>query len=194
MLASPIENCDLPAVDDVRLVRECVDDGSSSAWRILHRKYYPTVYAFLRRLGVSHQDLDDAVQEVFFSMFRGLRRYRGDAELSTWLYRLCLTAASRGHRRRRAFALLRELLFKYQEPTSSQELDASADTEQRMVEQALNRLNPKDRAAFVLFELEGLSGREIATILKCPESTVWRRLHYARRSLISQLREGATYA
>lgn len=191
MQASPIENFDLPIIDDMRLVRECIESGRSTAWRTLHRKYYPTVYAFLRRLGVSHQDLDDSVQEVFLGMFRSLPSYRGDAELSTWLYRLCVTVASRGHRRRKALALLRELLSMQKEPTSCHEMAATEDAERRLVEQALDRLNPKDRAAFVLFELEGLSGKEIAAVMNCPESTVWRRVHYARRTLKFQLLEGA---
>ena len=50
-----------------------------------------------------------------------------------------------------------------------------------MVERALRRMGQELRTTFVLFELEGLSGREIGEILRCPEATVWRRLHDARR-------------
>jgi RNA polymerase sigma factor (sigma-70 family) len=46
---------------------------------------------------------------------------------------------------------------------------------------ALERMNEGDRLVFVLYEFEGLPGKQIAEIADCPEATVWRRLHYARR-------------
>ena len=189
--SSPVHNLDGLVADELRLVRECVEGGHSASWRALHRKYYPTVYAFLRRLRVGHEDIDDAVQEVFLSVFRALPDFRGEAELSTWLYRLCVTAASRGRRRHKALRMLRELLSKHKDSIASHEMAATEDMERRMVEQALDKLSPKDRVAFVLFELEDLSGKQIASILNCPESTVWRRLHYARRTVRSQLLQGA---
>jgi RNA polymerase sigma factor (sigma-70 family) len=59
------------------------------------------------------------------------------------------------------------------------------------LDRALAKLTDKERLVFVLFELEGLSGAEIATIAECPVNTVWRRLFDARRRLkIAIEREG----
>jgi len=49
------------------------------------------------------------------------------------------------------------------------------------VQAALAQLTEPERLVFVLYELEGVAGREVATIAGCPEATVWRRLHYARK-------------
>jgi DNA-directed RNA polymerase specialized sigma24 family protein len=82
------------------LVRACVD-GDDAAWRQLHLRYYPIAVAFLRKLGVRPTELEDATQEVFLEMHRYLGRFRGQSDLKTWVYRLCLTQARLAHRRRR---------------------------------------------------------------------------------------------
>ena len=84
-------------LDDV-LVRRCVA-GERAAWRMLHERYYPLMAAFLLRLGLGPTELEDACQEVFLRAFRYLPGFRGDAELKTWLYRLCVTEARRARRR-----------------------------------------------------------------------------------------------
>ena len=49
------------------------------------------------------------------------------------------------------------------------------------VKNALDEMNHGDRSVFILYELEGLSGKQVADLLGCPVATVWRRLHYSRR-------------
>ena len=80
------------------LVSRCVS-GDAEAWRTLHRSYHPIAAAFLRKMGVKDRDLEDACQEVFVQMFRYLPSFRGQAELKTWLYRLCATEAGNVRRR-----------------------------------------------------------------------------------------------
>jgi RNA polymerase sigma factor (sigma-70 family) len=66
-----------------------------------------------------------------------------------------------------------------QEPT----VPASTVTESTLlkrVNSTLDRMNEGERLVFVLYEFEGLPGKQIAAIADCPEATVWRRLHYAR--------------
>jgi RNA polymerase sigma factor (sigma-70 family) len=52
---------------------------------------------------------------------------------------------------------------------------------ERRIAAALARLSEKERSAFVLYEMEGLPGKQVAEILRCKEATLWRRLHYARQ-------------
>jgi RNA polymerase sigma-70 factor (ECF subfamily) len=162
------------------LVERCVA-GEASAWRELHRTFYPTVRTFLRRMGVEGGENEDACQEVFVQVFRSLPRFEHRAELKTWLYRLCLTQASRA-RRRRALRLrvhLGALWGRPAEPQATQEW--SEPQMGQRIGDALGRMKPHHREVFVLYELEALSGEEVAAILGCPEPTVWRRLHHARR-------------
>src|SRR5689334_5075135 len=80
------------------LVRRCVA-GERDAWRALHGTYHGVASAYLLKLGVPGGELDDACQEVFLRVFRYLPRFRGQAQIKTWLYRLCLTEARLARRR-----------------------------------------------------------------------------------------------
>ncbi len=168
---------------DEALVARCVT-GDQLAWRDLYRVYFPLASAFLRKLGVRPSELDDATQEVFVQLFRYLPRFRGEAQLKTWLYKLCLTQARRT-RRWRALSGTLQRWFGNEEATSQLEFSATAARER--VQHALDQLNDGERLVLVLYEFEGLSGEEIAGLAGCPVATVWRRLHYARPRFIAAL-------
>jgi len=170
---------ELEALFDLRLVDDCVE-GNSRAWRELHRRYYPLAAAFLRKLGVRDGDLEDATQEVFLQVHKYLPRFRREAELSTWLYRICITQARQARRRARVSEALLGILSLSPAEALVSSPSFCEDGARRRVERALSALPEGQRAAFVLYELEGLAGKQIAQILNCPEATVWRRLHYAR--------------
>jgi RNA polymerase sigma-70 factor (ECF subfamily) len=158
----------------------CVE-GDRAAWRQIHRHYYPVAAAFLRKLGVHERDLDDACQEVFLQMFRYLSRFRGEADPKTWLYRLCITQARRARLRHKVAHALEQVLALLPRDALVSTPSFSESAAQRRIEQALARLSEKERSAFVLYEMEGLAGKQIASIVGCKEATLWRRLHYARQ-------------
>lgn len=169
------------------LLGRCAD-GDEIAWRALYASHERTARNFLRRMGVRPDVLDDAVQEVFLEAFRYLPRFRGESSFKTWLYRLCLTQARKDARRRRVKDVVRTLLtFQGPEEADYAPLEGSSAT--RSVERALGTLSDGERAVFVLYELEGVSGREIAELLECPEATVWRRLHYGRKKFEASIRD-----
>jgi len=160
------------------LVGRCVS-GDARAWRELHRVYYPVAGAFLRKLGVRDRELEDATQEVFVQLFRSLPEFRGEAQLKTWLYRLCATQARRARRFRAVTEALAQWFGVSAPRATLQEL--GDDLARERVSRALDQLSDGDRLVLVLFELEGLSGAEVAKIVGCPIASVWRRLHYGRR-------------
>jgi RNA polymerase sigma-70 factor (ECF subfamily) len=133
-------------------------------------------------MGIPSSELDDACQEVFVQVFRYLARFEQRADFRTWLYRLCLSQASRVHRRRR----VRETLdwFLGRAPSIGAtvlEPEWSMSMATQRVKQALDQMKPMHKAVLVLFEFEGIEGEEVARILGCPPATVRRRLHYARQ-------------
>ena len=154
--------------------------GDEQAWRDLHRTYYPTACRFLGRMGIAGGDLDDACQEVFVQVFRYLARFERRADFPTWLYKLCLTQASRLRRRRKLQQAFTWLLG-HEGAARTAGHEWSEHTTADRVRRILDLMKPLHREVFVLFELEGVDGDEIARILDCPASTVRRRLHYARR-------------
>ncbi len=178
-----------PTTADPALLDRCVA-GEASAWRALHDAYAPVVRSFLRRLGAAGPELDDAVQEVFVQLFRSLPRFERRAELKTWLYRICLTQAGRARRRRWVRGGLERLgLVGAPEPRTGLEW-SEAEMHDR-IGRAVGGLKPIHRGVFVMYELEGLSGEEIAQVVGCPTATVWRRLHDARIAFERLVREGA---
>jgi RNA polymerase sigma-70 factor, ECF subfamily len=171
------------------LVTRCIA-GERRAWRELHQSYYPTVYAFLRRLGVKPPDTEDACQEVFVQVFRYLAAFRHRSDFKTWLYKLCLTQAGRVRRRTRIRAALGWLLRRDEPATTG--LEWSEAETQRRVFVALERMKQIHRLVFVLYELEGLSGQEVATVTGLSFATVRRRLHNGRREFEALIGETTT--
>jgi len=159
----------------------CVQ-GDAGAWRALHREYHPVASAFLRKLGVDPREVDDACQDVFLQLFRYLPRFRGDAEFKTWLYRLCITVARRARLRKRLVHTVHQMLMWLPAETMLSTPAFCEQSARLRVEAALSRLSTTERIVFVLYEMEGLPGTQIAEIVGCKLATLWRRLHYARKN------------
>ena len=155
---------------------------------MLYDRHSPTVYRFLSALGVPPGEREDACQDVFVAVYRSLARFRGEARLSTWIYRIAARYASRASRRRRVRTMLSNMLLR--EPLPPPAPDASEKSERlRMLDELVARLSPKKKLVLVLFEIEGLPIEEVAKIAECPENTAWSRLHYARAELMAMARK-----
>jgi RNA polymerase sigma-70 factor (ECF subfamily) len=151
----------------------------------------PFVWRTLRYLGVPESDLADVCQEVFITVHRKLAGFEGRSALRTWLYRICQRAAS--DFRRRAY-VRREIVREDPTGKSPPATDGVSHLEARnALNFALERLEPAKREVFVLYEIEGLTMKEVANILECPLQTAYSRLHAARRQL-ADLVEGREVA
>jgi RNA polymerase sigma-70 factor (ECF subfamily) len=155
--------------------------GDREAIRALHQHYYRIASSFLRKLGTRPSELEDACQEVFLQFFRYLSSFRGQAELKTWLYRLCVTEARRARRRRNVVAAVAALLRREPPQEAAPALMRSEATVQELAVRALDRMGPEHRTVFVLFEMEGMTGKEIAEITGSNQAATFRRLYEARR-------------
>jgi len=156
--------------------------GDTGAWRQLYDGYAPVVHRFLAAFGVPPEEREDACQEVFVAVYRSLDRFRGEARLSTWIYRIAARHAARAGRRRRVRKLLSTLLVR--EPAPPPAPDPSERTARlKVLDEMIAKLSPKKRLVLVLFEIEGVPIDEVARIAGCPENTAWSRLHYARAEL-----------
>lgn len=169
------------------LLDDCVA-GSASAWRGLHQRYHGTALSVLRRMGVPASHLEDACQDVFVDVFRYLPRFRREADFRTWLYRICLSRARVTRRRARLWSLFARLSPSVGPELVEHPLDEGQAS--RQLAKAVEQLSEAERVVFVLFELEGLSGQEIAEVIQRPPATVFRRLHDARKRFTAALEEG----
>jgi len=173
------------AAADAELVRLC-REGDTEAWRSLYDRHAPSVYRFTAALGVPAEEREDAAQDIFIAVFRSLRHFRGEAQLSTWIYRIASRHAIRLGRRRRARELMRAVMLKESPHPTIDPTERS--TQIATLDRMLAKLPPKKRTVLVLFEIEGLSAKEISDVVGCPENTVWSRLHHARAEMVTVAR------
>jgi len=176
MEAPPIEPSDLTLV---RLARE----GDSSALERLFERHYRTAYRVAYRWCGTRQDAEDAAQETFIKVARGLSDFRENSSFTTWLYRIAVNTATDLHRRSAVRARLAEDAGR-RSPTAGQAaMAAPADCDQDRAWEAVGALPERQRTALLLVFGEGLSHREAAAVMGCPEVTVSWRIHQARRKL-----------
>jgi RNA polymerase sigma-70 factor (ECF subfamily) len=186
---------------NVRLIRPSSEPPASApdaagdlTFDEVYESYFDYVWRCARRLGVAPAQLDDAAQDVFVVVHRRLPEFEGRSSLRTWIFGIVLRVA-RDYRRttRRKGAL--EALGEEQVDPGTGPLDSAMTAEAlRTVLAALSRLDDEKREAFVLAELEQMSGPEIAEVLGIPLNTVYSRLRAARLSFegaIAKLAGGA---
>jgi RNA polymerase sigma-70 factor (ECF subfamily) len=157
----------------------------------IFRAHAPFAWRCLRRLGVAASDADDVCQEVFLIVHKKLASYDGRAPLRAWIYGICVKKAS-DHRK----------LAHVRRERATEELPAGADERggpdaalegRRALERldrALAELDDDKRAAFVLYEIEGLGLAEMSEALGAPVQTLHSRLTAARAHVAGAL--GAT--
>lgn len=149
----------------------------------LFNTYTPFVWRTLRRLGVADADAEDVCQEVFVAVHRKLETFEGRSSVRTWLYGICVNAASNYRRRR---SVRREVVSEAPpEQTAAPEQQAELERKQALalLDELLNELDHDRRSVFVLYEIEQLSMHEIASAVGCPLQTAYSRLHAARKQL-----------
>lgn len=177
------------SIADAELVRAC-RAGDMAAWRSLYERYAPLIHRFSAALGVPAEEREDAAQDILIAVFRSLRHFRGEAQLSTWIYRIAARHAIRLGRRRRMRETMRVMMLKER---PQPEIDPSErSTQLATLDRLLAKLAPKKRTVLVLFEVEGLSAKEISDVVGCPENTVWSRLHHARAEMVKAARRIAS--
>lgn len=155
--------------------------GDERAAGDLHRAYAPIAMAFLRKLGIRRDEIDDALQDVFLQFFRYLAGFRAEAELKTWLFRLCVSEARRTRRRRKSGIVLRDRLRGQPVNDVVPPASRSEQTIQELVKRAVDRMPADRRQAFILFELDGLTGKEVAKIGGRSLPSTLRRRYEAQR-------------
>jgi RNA polymerase sigma-70 factor (ECF subfamily) len=153
-------------------------------FREIYDAQFAYVWRSLRRLGVADANLRDAVQDAFVVVHRRLPDFEGRAKVTTWLFRICLRIAK--DYRRRAH-VRREVLDESHFPAlSDPKANAEHALEQRqdlqIFDAALDQLDFDKRSVFILFELEEMTGDQIAELLEIPLGTVYSRLRLAREA------------
>ena len=152
-------------------------------FRAIYDAHFDFVWRSLRRLGVRESDALDLTQKVFLTAHVKLAEFEGRSQISTWLFGIAQRVASDY---RRSALIRREVSTDHVEldAVASSPAEFSADSEERQraraAEAVLNTLPEAQRTVFVLFELEDMSGQDIAALLDVSLGTVKSRLRLAR--------------
>jgi RNA polymerase sigma-70 factor (ECF subfamily) len=166
------------ASDDEQRRIERSRNGDHTAFEELIKEHQQMIHALCFRMTGSTADADDLAQEAFIQCFQNLGSFRGDSRFSSWVYRIamnqCLTWQKRCGRRER--------LHRSWSVEAEIEETPKHDISQE-VQDALLKLDAKQRAAVVLTTYDGLNHAEAAKVLGCSETTVSWRLFAARRKL-----------
>lgn len=186
----------MPARDDGqasdRVLLSKLRRGDASAFEQLVKLHQDRVYDFCVRMLNDREEAFDLTQEIFLSIHQNVDKFRADAKLSTWIFRI-----SRNHCLNRLKYLKRRGRGRSEEFGETNERDISESLggsqapdemvtkkrERQLVHQAIEELDEEQRSLVVLRDVEGLSYDEIMEITELPEGTVKSRLHRAREKL-----------
>jgi RNA polymerase sigma-70 factor (ECF subfamily) len=170
---------------DAELVGRVLMRDDRHAFAEIVRRYQSLVRTLLRRLTCGDAALaDDLAQESFLRAYRGLAGYRGQARLSSWLYRVAYNVFLAHNARAR-----RELLSQPQLDDATQGTEGADDRTllQHDMERAMAALSPPERAALTLAYRDGCSHAEVARVLGCPLGTAKSHILRGREKLERRL-------
>jgi RNA polymerase sigma-70 factor, ECF subfamily len=172
------------------LIAHCLR-GDQSAYAALYELYAAGLYRLCYSLVLDKQDAEDVAQESFVYAFKNLRRFdSAKASFKTWLYTIAVSRCRNTYRRKRPPMIDLSQLFGNDDAVSDMETPEAAMTRraaQDAVEVALGDLSPVLREAVVLRYGHGLTYREIAEVMDCPQKTAESRVRLAHERLRSLL-------
>ena len=161
--------------------------GERSAFEQLYIENQKRIYSVaLNFFGGNEQTAKDITQQVFLKFYTHLATFRGDAELSTWLYRVTVNACLDEQRKTRRFVFLTDFFSEFRAKKSQDERIHRREVADA-VQSAIGELKPKFRLPILLKYVEGLSYEEIAKILDCSTGTIASRLNRGHKMLATKL-------
>lgn len=167
----------MTAADEQRLILQ-VQEGSHEAFRILVQRYMKQAYNVAYGLVGDHDDAEDVAQESFVRIFQSIGGFRGDAVFGTWLYRIVTNLSLNRMRQKKSIAR-REIRTNGEVMTEMNHSTPDYHREETsgVIERVLHDLPTLQRAVVILRHLNGMSTKEVGSILHCSEGTVKTHLH-----------------
>ncbi len=180
---------------DSYLVEKCLQ-GDRSAFAIIVERYKRQIYSITYSMTHNHADADDLSQDAFVKAYENLRRFKLGTNFRSWLCRIAVNSCIDHLRHKKRF---RENSLDDQSevlPDHNPGPQADLESGELMdnIMAAVDSLPADQKTVVILREIEGFELKEIAEVMKCSESTIRWRLHYARKKLRKKLEGYLNYA
>jgi RNA polymerase sigma-70 factor (ECF subfamily) len=167
------------------------------AFRFLIDSYGDRVLNTILSIIQSREDAEDLTQEVFVEVYNSIEKFKGESQLYTWIYRIATTKALDLIRKRKAkkrFAFITSIFSNENEEMEIQDfhhpgIEAENQERAKILFKAMNKLAENQRIAFTLSQVENLSYKEIAEVMKLSVSSVESLIFRAKTNLKKLLRD-----
>lgn len=172
--------------------------GSQSAFRYLVENFQSKVFNTVLSIVQNNEEAEDVSQEVFIEVFESVGKFKGEAKLSTWIYRIATTKSLEAHRKKKAnkrFAFLTSLFGENDEvihhPADFEHPGIVLENKERakVLFIHINQLPDNQKVAFTLCNIEGLSYQEISEVMQLSLSSVESLLFRAKTNLRKTLKD-----
>jgi RNA polymerase sigma-70 factor (ECF subfamily) len=182
-------------LSETELIEAC-RGGSNAAFAELVERYKNLVFGVISQIVSDRSRVEDLAQEVFLKVHRGLPSFRGDAKLSTWIYRIIRNVCSESYARERVTVSIDERTedgrLRYEPSTADR---AFSDLERRdLLEKAIARLPLDQRFLISAHYFGGQQYGELAAILDMPMGTVKTLLHRAKQRLREMIEQRTVHS
>ncbi|OCT14685.1 RNA polymerase subunit sigma-70 [Paenibacillus pectinilyticus] len=170
---------------DEQLIEE-IRQGHTEAYRVIVERHKSYIFTLVYRMVGHKETAEDLTQEVFVKLFRSLSHFRGDAKLTTWLYRMTtnlVTDYRRTQKRRPYEALLDKMKGWFTDSCEEPEAMVVRKDEQAHMQELLSQLPDKYRIVMVLYHFKQLSYSEMSEITGLPIKTLETRLYRGKAML-----------
>ena len=186
-----VTNCD---IDD--LVESAIS-GNFEAFDSIMVHYRDRLFGVIYNMTLNHSDAADLTQETFVKAFRSISKFKRKSSFFTWIYRIGVNLTLTFLKKKSSKYFFSFDQFFGNTSNSDSQLFLSKENSSvkntllnelhEKLNEALSKLSDKHRTIVVLYEIDGISHKEIAEIMNCTEGTVRSRLHYAKLQLQSLL-------
>lgn len=166
-----------------------VKKEEQQAFRLLVNKYKERLYWHIRKILISHEDTDDVLQNVFVKIWQGLKEFRYEAKLFTWMYRIATNEALNflSEKRRKVYGNMDEISA-FLENTLESDGYFSGDEIQKELQKAILTLTDRQRVIFNMKYFDDLSYEDISQILGTAVGTLKATYHNAVKKIEASLK------
>lgn len=182
-------------MNDAEFIRS-LQNGDQSAFKQLVDTWQHMVYNTVLSIVQDMQEAEDVAQEVFIQVYQSIKQFRGDAKLSTWIYRVAITKALDAERKKRSKKRVADLRSwigigeKEEETVHFHHPGVDLENKERasMLFKAMQELPENQKIAFTLIKAEGLNYEETADIMGITIKAVEALMHRAKENLKKKLK------